>query len=206
MVAGTDPSAKGLERRDWGGFGPELRIRPSDQQRARAALMGAGSVALIVLPLGFVFSLLAHSWAWLVLLACWPLLLVALSFFGQGHNAVFVGDAGLRRVSRGCHVIAPWADLESIQVAVPGYHIVVFKVESSNLKIKKVGRGHSRVADAMVRNVPEGFELRLDRASVDHLVAEIRQRRPDLQGLATWEEDSRPPEVPAAPGKAKDPS
>jgi hypothetical protein len=168
--------------------------------------MGAGSVALIMLPLGVVFSLLAHSWVWLVVLACWPVLLVALSFFGQGHNAVFVGEVGLRRVSRGCHVIAPWADMESIQVAVPGFHIVVFKVESSDLKIRKVGRGRSRVADAMVRNVPEGFELRLDRASVDHLVAEIRQRRPDLPGLATWEKDSRPPEVPEAAGKAKHPS
>ena len=203
MVAGTDPVGQGPERRDWGGFGPELRIRPSDEQRARAALLAARSIAFFLIPVGVILSLLAGSWAWLVLFAFCPVLLAALSYFGQGHNAVFVGDSGVRRISRGCHVLAPWDELQSIAVRVPGHRIVVFTLESSDLKVKKVGRGRSRVADAMNRNIPEGFELRLDRASVDRLVEEIRHRRPDLHGLATWEKDSHPPSVPAAPGAAK---
>jgi hypothetical protein len=162
--------------RDWGGYGPELRIRPSPEQRARAALTAALWVGLLLLPVGLVMALLARSLAWVGVLEGWAVLVAALSYFGQAHNAVFVGEAGIRRVSRGCDVIAPWAELESVAVSIPGHRIVVLKIN----------------ADVMQRYVPEAFQFRLDRQSADALVSSIAARRPELPGLAGWEHDSRP--------------
>lgn len=182
--------------RDWGGYGPELRIRPSPEQRARAALTAALWVGLLLLPVGLVMALLARSLAWVGVLEGWAVLVAALSYFGQAHNAVFVGEAGIRRVSRGCDVIAPWAELESVEVSIPGHRIVVLKINSADFRVKKRGRGRSRAADVMQRYVPEAFQFRLDRQSADALVSSIAARRPELPGLAGWEHDSRPDHQP----------
>ena len=179
--------------RDYGGEGPEIRIRPEPEQRARAAVTAALWVGLLLLPVGIVLTLLARSLAWLALLEGWSVLVACLSYFGQGHNAVFVGEAGVRRVSRGCDVTAPWADLESLEVSLPGHRIVVFKINSADFRIRRRGHGRSRAADVMTRHAPEGFEFRLDRRSADQLVSQLAQRRPELRGLSSWERDSRPP-------------
>lgn len=150
-------------------------------------------VGLLLLPVGLVLTLLARTLVWLGMLESWAVLVACLSFFGQAHNAVFVGDAGVRRVSRGCNVTAPWADLESLEVRLPGNRIVVFQINSADFRIRKRGYGRSRAADVMSRHAPEGFEFRLDRQSADQLVTHLAQRRPDLVGLSSWERDSRPP-------------
>jgi len=188
----ADDQAAGEGIRDYGGDGPELRIRPAPEQRARAALTAALWVGLLLLPVGLVMALLARSLVWVGVLEGWAVLLAALSYFGQAHNAVFVGDAGIRRISRGCNVTAPWAHLESVEVSLPGHRIVVLKINSDDFQVKKRGRGRSRAAEVMQRYAPEGFQFRLDRASADRLVSSIARRRPDLPGVASWERDSRP--------------
>ncbi|MHB8312783.1 MAG: hypothetical protein ACYDD0_05720, partial [Candidatus Dormibacteria bacterium] len=122
--------------RDYGGEGPEIRIRPRPGQRARGAVTAALWVGLLLLPVGIVMTWLARSLAWLVLLEGWAVLVACLSYFGQAHNAVFVGEAGVRRVSQGCNVTAPWADLESLEVSLPGHRIVVFKINSADFRIR----------------------------------------------------------------------
>ncbi|NNM97852.1 MAG: hypothetical protein HKL89_09660 [Candidatus Dormibacteraeota bacterium] len=190
-VAGDQ--AAGEDMRDYGGDGPELRIRPAPEQRARAALTAAMWVGLLLLPVGLLMALLARSLVWVGILEGWAVLLAFLSYFGQGHNAVFVGGAGIRRVSRGCNVTAPWAELESLEVSLPGHRIVVIKINSADFQVRKRGRGRSRAADVMQRYVPEAFQFRLDRASADRLVSSIARQRPDLPGITSWERDSRPP-------------
>jgi hypothetical protein len=51
----------------------------------------------------------------------------------------------------------------------------------------------------MIKNMPEGLEMRLDRASADQLVAEVAKRRPELRGLDSWPTASHlPGPTPAA--------
>ncbi len=177
--------------RDHGGFGLEVRIRPSERERFRAASAVARTLGVLCLPVGVILALLARDPVWIVVVEAWPLIAGVTSYFGQGHNAVFVGDHGIRRISRGCAVIAPWSDLTRIEVSIPGNRIVVFKIDSSSLEIQKLTRGRSRAARAMIKNSPSGFELRLDRASADALVGQIASRRPGLEGLSTWPTASR---------------
>ena len=186
---------------DYGGEGPELRIRPSERERARAAAMAGRTLALLSLPVGLVLAFLTGSWIWLVVVEAWAVVAGVTSYFGQAHNAVFVGEAGVRRLSRGCAVIAPWPELTGLEVAVPGNHIVVFRLQASRLEIRKLTRGRSRAAKAMIKNMPEGLEMRLDRASADRLVAEVAKRRPGLRGLDSWATASRLPS-PAGAGPA----
>lgn len=177
---------------DYGGDGPEYRIRPSARERARAAALAARALALLSLPVGLVMAVLTRSLVWVLVVEVWAVLAGVLSYFGQSHNAVYVGDNGVRRISRGCSVIAPWAALTAIHVSVPGHRIVVFRLDASELLIKKLSRGPSRAAIAMTKNVPDGLELRLDRASADSLVELITERRPGLEGLQQWATSSRP--------------
>ena len=195
--------------RDHGGFGLEVRIRPSERERGRAAVSVTRTLGLLCLPIGVMLALRARDPVWILVVEAWPLIAGVMSYFGQGHNAVFVGDRGIRRISRGCAVTAPWPDLTGIQVSIPGNRIVVFKIDSSRMEIQKLTRGRSRAAKAMTKNAPSGFELRLDRASADALVGQIARRRPGLEGLSTWSTASRlgkggapptDPGTPAAPG------
>ncbi|MHB8394118.1 MAG: hypothetical protein ACYDC5_06375 [Candidatus Dormibacteria bacterium] len=193
---------------DYGGDGPEYRIRPSARERARAALLAARALALLSLPVGLVMALLTRSLVWVVVVELWAVLAGVLSYFGQAHNAVFVGEEGVRRISRGCSVIAPWAALKAVEVSVPGNRLVVFRIDASELLIKKLSRGRSRAAIAMAKNLPEGLELRLDRASADSLVGLIAGRRPELDGLERWATSSRPGPLmvsPAPPGDREAP-
>ncbi len=191
MVAGTGAREGAPALRDYGGGGPELRIRPPGRERARAAALAARTLALLSLPVGLVLSFLTGSFMWVIVVEGWAVLAGVMSYFGQAHNAVFVGAAGVRRISRGCTVTAQWSDLRRIEVSIPGNRIVVFRLDSSSLEITKLTRGRSRAAKAMTKNMPEGFEMRLDRASADLLVAEIRRRRPELEGLESWATASR---------------
>lgn len=179
--------------RDYGGFGLEVRIRPSERERGRAAVSVTRTLGLLCLPIGVILALLSRDPVWIVVVEAWPVIAGVMSYFGQGHNAVFLGDQGIRRISRGCSVIAPWSDLTGVAVSIPGNRIVVFRIESSRMDIRKLTRGRSRAARAMTRNAPSGFELRLDRASADALVGQIASRRPGLDGLSTWSTASRLP-------------
>lgn len=194
----TDPAEV---LRDYGGEGPELRIRPSERERARAAVLAGRTLALLSLPVGLVLAVLSGSWVWIVVVESWAVVAAVTSYFGQAHNAVFVGETGIRRLSRGCAVVAPWAALTGLEVAVPGNHIVVFRLQASRLEIQKLTRGRSRAAKAMLKNMPEGLEMRLDRDSADRVVAEVAKRRPELRGLADWATTSRLPEP--RPGTAR---
>ncbi len=178
---------------------PEVRLRPSDRERLRGALSAAGTVALLMIPVGLVLGLLTGSLLWLVVLEFWAVFSAGLSYAGQGHNAVFVSDKGIRRVFQSCSVSAPWAGLSGVEVTIPGQRIVVFRVNAADCQVQRVGWGGRRAAEALRRNPPDGFKLRLDRATADALVTMIRARRPDLPGLSSWEQESRP-EPPAGRG------
>lgn len=185
--SGVDPPASYR-----GGEGLEVRIRPSPSDRLRGALSASGMMAAAMVVVGVLLWLLTGTPSWLVVLELWAILSAFLSYFGQGHNAVFVGDGGIRRVTRGLNLTAPWPALTGVAVEVPGDRIVVFKVTSSRFSIQRTGVGARRAAEAMERNAPDGFRFRLDRAGADALVRLISERRPGLPGLAEWERASRP--------------
>lgn len=182
---GVDPPA-----RYRGGEGLEVRIRPAPAERLRGALSASGIMAAAMFVVGVLLWLLSGSFGWLLVLELWAVLSAFLSYFGQGYNAVFVGDQGVRRVTRGLNLTAPWAALTGVEVEIPGERIVALKVKSTQFSVRRTGVGSRRAAQAMERNTPEGFRFRLDRAGADALVGLIAQHRPDLPGLTQWQRDS----------------
>ena len=172
--------------------GTEVRLRPSRRERWRGAWSAARVLALLLVPVGVVLALVTGSWGWLLVLEMWALLSAGLSYVGQGHNAVYVGDLGVRRVARGCSVTATWSGLEGVEVTIPGQRIVVFQLNSDDYRIERSGFGSQRNLEALRRNPPDGIKLRLDRQTADTLVTMVRARRPDLKGLSDWDRLSRP--------------
>lgn len=172
--------------------GAEVRLRPSSRERWRAALSAARVLALLLIPVGVVMALVTGSWGWLLLLELWAAFSAVLSYVGQGHNAVFVGDLGVRRITKGCSVTATWAGLAGVEVAIPGKRIVVFQLCCRDYRIERSGWGGQRNLEALRRNPPDGIKLRLDRETADTLIGMVRERRPDLAGLSSWDTDSRP--------------
>ncbi|HEY6538630.1 MAG TPA: hypothetical protein VI138_06275 [Candidatus Dormibacteraeota bacterium] len=146
----------------------------------------------ILVPVALVVGLLSHTWS-VILLAILATIWVGVSsFVGQGHNEVFVGPRGIRRVVRDCEMIASWPSLEGLAVEVPGVRIVVFNLETRGITVHPTGRHRSHRTDALIRHPPQGMAFRLDREAADALVALIGERRPDVRGLAEWSTVSRP--------------
>ncbi|MHB1523512.1 MAG: hypothetical protein ACYCS9_10150 [Candidatus Dormibacteria bacterium] len=172
--------------------GAEVRLRPSPQERWRAAWSAARVLALLMIPVGVVLALLTGSWGWLLVLEMWALLSAVLSYVGQGQNAVYVGELGVRRITKGCSVTATWSGLEGVEVTIPGQRIVVFQLNGSDYRLDRSGWGSRRNLEALRRNPPDGIKLRLDRRTADTLVTMVREHRPDLSGLADWDRLSRP--------------
>ncbi len=170
----------------------ETAIRPSPAHRRRAALSAGALVAALLSPLGLILGLLSGDWAPLFLFAFSGVVVAGASFIGQGHNQVFVGPEGIRRVARSCDLTAPWGSLRQLRVRTPGERIVVFSLTTTGIDVRRLTSGHSNAAEALVRHPPEGFDFRLDRASADRLVEEIARRRPELSGIADWSRSSRP--------------
>lgn len=170
----------------------EVRLRPSERERLRGAVSGAWVLALLMVPVGAVMALLTGTFAWLVVLEMWALVSVALSYFGQGHNAVFVGNRGIRRVVHGCTITARWPGLTAVEVRVPGRRLVDFQVLADDLQIERTGWGGRRQQRMLEAHPPDGLRVRLDRATADALISLIRERRPGLRGLEDWERDSHP--------------
>jgi hypothetical protein len=170
----------------------EITIRPSLAHRQRSALGAGGVIGAVLLVPGLLLGLLLHDWSPLVLFIFTAGVVAISSFLGQGHNEVFVGPRGVRRVSRDCDLTASWPSLRGLTVRVPGHRIVVFTLDTTGVEVERLRSGHSNAAQSLVRHPPEGFQLRLDREAADALVAEIARRRPDLKGVADWERSSRP--------------
>ena len=170
----------------------EVCIRESTAYRRRVALTAGATVGAVLVPVGLVLSLLSRDWSVLGLCVFAAALVSVSSFVGQGHNEVFVGARGIRRVSRDCDLIATWNALQAVEVRVPGNRIVVFTLDTTGLVVERLTRGHSNAAEAMLRNPPQGFELRLERVAADALMAKVSQHRSDVKGLAEWARVSRP--------------
>ncbi|MGH7692242.1 MAG: hypothetical protein ACRENY_06445 [Candidatus Dormibacteria bacterium] len=171
----------------------EVRIRPTEAHRRRVAMGAAFGVGVVLIPVGLVLGLLSRSVGVGLLCVLATAVAGATSYMGQGHNEVFVGPRGLRRVARNCDMIATWGALRGVQVKVPGNRIVAFSVTTSGgLVVESRNRHQSHSVRALIRHPPEGFELRLDRQAADAVVAAIAERRPEVGGLADWERASRP--------------
>ncbi|MGH7643662.1 MAG: hypothetical protein ACRENX_11770 [Candidatus Dormibacteria bacterium] len=170
----------------------ELRIRSSEVHRRRAAFSAGTTVGAVLIPVGLVLTLLSRNWAVLLLCLFATILVAVASYIGQGHNEIFVGPRGIRRVVRNCDLVATWASLESVEVTIPGNRIVVFTVNTTGVTVERLTRGHSNQAENLVRHPPEGFQLRFERQAADALVGMIAERRPRLKGIREWEKSSRP--------------
>jgi hypothetical protein len=170
----------------------EVTIRSSTAHRQRSAISAGGSIGAVLVVPGVLLGLLTHDWSPLVVFVFTAGVVGIASFVGQGHNEVFVGPRGVRRVSRNCNLTATWSSLRGLKVRVPGHRIVVFTLDTTGIQVERLGTGHSNWAEILARHPPEGFDLRLDREAADALVAEIAGRRPDLKGLVDWERSSRP--------------
>ncbi|MGH7639845.1 MAG: hypothetical protein ACREN7_03255 [Candidatus Dormibacteria bacterium] len=176
---------------------PELRvgevtIRPSEDHRRRSARGAATGIGVVLLPIGLIVGGLTHVWGVLALCVLATLIAALLSYMGQGHNQLFIGPRGIRRIVRDSDLTATWASLRGVEVKIPGNRIVAFTISTSGLLVEPRRRRPSRATQALTRNRPEGFDLRLDRAAADDVVAAIAERRPDLAGLADWERQSHP--------------
>jgi hypothetical protein len=178
--------------RDSGANEGEVRIRPSIAYRRRTSISAGATIAAVLLPISVLLAFLSQDWSVLLLCAFAAVLASVGSFFGQAHNEVFVGPRGIRRVSRDCDLTATWPSLRAVEVRVPGNRIVAFTLSTTGLLVERLTKGHSNAAEAMVRNPPEGFELRLEREAADALMAKIWERRRDLPGLSDWARVSRP--------------
>ena len=172
--------------------GTEVRLRPSPRERWLAAWSAARVLALLLIPVGVVLALLTGSWGWLLVLEMWAVLSAVLSYVGQGQNAVYVGELGVRRITKGCSVTATWSGLEGVEVTIPGQRIVVFQLNCSDYRLDRSGWGSRRNLEALRRNPPDGIKLRLDRQTADTLVTMVREHRPDLSGVSDWDWTSRP--------------
>ncbi len=172
--------------------GAEVRLRPSPRERWRAAWSAAGVLALLLIPVGVLLALVTGSWGWLLVLEMWALFAAGLSYVGQAQNAVYVGELGVRRITKGCSVTATWSGLAGVEVTIPGQRIVVFQLNGHDYRIERSGWGSRRNLEALRRNPPDGIKLRLDRQTADTLVTMVRERRPDLSGLSDWDRLSWP--------------
>ena len=146
----------------------------------------------MLVPVGGALGLLTHSWSTLLVCVFATILVGVAPYMGQGHNEVFVGPRGVRRVARDCDLIATWPSLRAVEIKVSGNRIVVFNLETAGVLVERLTKDRAKPAQALVRNPPEGSQFRLDREAADALGAEGSQRRPDLGGLAECEQASRP--------------